>query len=183
MRNTTSQSSPSFSFSIDPNTLRERTLPNDLAVATYRGAVNNSLFAEFQVSRREFGFRGSGGTSTDIIDSPFITLTRALGHYNHPYFDATDPTDRNNRQGTGSLTYFLPTNAGSHSIKGGFEHFQSTLAGGNSQSASGFVFDADYAVAPDGSPLQDGNGFLIPVFAPGDSLIEQWLPVRARPTM
>ncbi len=178
LRNTTSQSSPSFSFSIDPNTLRDRTLPNDLVVATYRGAVNNNVFAEFQVSRREFGFRGSGGTSTDIIDSPFITLTQALGHYNHPYFDATDPTDRNNRQVTGGLTYFLPTNAGSHSIKGGFEHFRSTLAGGNSQSASGFVFDADYAVAPDGSPLLDGNGFLIPVFAPDDSLIEQWMPVR-----
>jgi len=178
LRNTTSQSSPSFSFSIDPHTLRDRTLPNDLVVATYRGAVNNNVFAEFQVSRREFGFRGSGGTSTDIIDSPFITLTQALGHYNHPYFDATDPTDRNNRQVTGGLTYYLPTNAGSHSIKAGFEHFQSTLAGGNSQSASGFVFDADYAVAPDGSPLQDGDGFLIPVFAPDDSLIEQWIPVR-----
>ena len=52
------------------------------------------------------------------------------------------------------------------------------MAGGNSQSASGYVFDADYAVAPDGSPLQDANGFLLPVFSPGESLIENWIPVR-----
>ncbi|MDA1093180.1 MAG: hypothetical protein O3A25_07920 [Acidobacteria bacterium] len=64
VRNSTSESSPSFSFSIDPNTLITRTLPNDLVVATYRGAVRNDLFGEFQVSQREFGFRNSGGTST-----------------------------------------------------------------------------------------------------------------------
>ena len=177
MRNSTAQGRPSFGFSIDPAALIERTIPNDLWVATYRGAVTSSLFIEGQVSRKQFGFRGSGGTSTDILDSPFITLTQALGHYNAPYFDAADPEDRNNRQVTASATYFLPTGMGSHSIKGGFEQFRSTETGGNSQTATGFVFDADYAVGVDGAPLLDTGGRLVPVFAPGASLIETWLPV------
>ena len=141
MRNTTAQDHrPSFGFSIDPATLISRTLPNDLWVATYRGAVTNRLFIEGQVSRREFGFRDSGGTSTDILDSPFITVTQGLGHFNAPYFAASDPEDRNNRQYTASATYLLPTNTGTHSIKGGFEHFQSTNTGGGSQTSTGSVF-------------------------------------------
>ena len=173
LRNSTTQTGPSFPFTIDPAGLRARTLPNDLWVATYRGAITPDVFAEFQVSRREFGFRGSGGTSTSIFDSPFITLADEV-HYNAPYFDASDPQDRNNRQLTGSATYLRPTGMGTHSFKGGFEHFQSTLRGGGSQSATGYVFDADYAVGPDGSPVYDGNGRLIPTFVPEENLIERW---------
>ena len=178
LRNSRAQGRPTFGFSIDPQTLINRTIPNDLVVGTYRGAVTNNLFVEGQVSQKEFRFRNTGGTSTDIIDSPFITLTQALGHYNAPYFDSTDPEDRNNLQYTGTLTYFLPTRAGSHSIKGGFEHYRSTNTGGNSQTSTGFVFDADYAVDPDGTPLLDTNGRLIPTFVPFESLIEDWRPVR-----
>ena len=178
LRNSRAQGRPTFGFSIDPQTLINRTISNDLVVGTYRGAVTNNLFVEGQVSQKEFGFRNTGGTSTDIIDSPFITLTQALGHYNAPYFDSTDPEDRNNLQYTGTLTYFLPTRAGSHSIKGGFEHYRSTNTGGNSQTSTGFVFDADYAVDPDGTPLLDTNGRLIPTFVPFESLIEDWRPVR-----
>jgi hypothetical protein len=180
LRNTTAQQQPTFSFSRDPATLIDRTLPNDLVVATYRGAVSNSLFVEGQVSRREFGFRNTGGTSTDIFDSPFITVTQGLGHFNAPYFDSTDPEDRNNRQVTGSATYFLSTGAGTHSIKGGFEHFRSTATGGNSQSSTGYVFYTEYAEDTGGAPVLDAAGRFIPVFGSPSGLteIENWLPVR-----
>ena len=104
MRNSTEQGRPSFSFTIDPAATINRTLPNDLWVATYRGAVSSRLFTELQVSQTKLGFRGNGGTLTDIVESPFITLSQRLGHYNAPYFDATDPQDRDNRQVTGSAT-------------------------------------------------------------------------------
>jgi hypothetical protein len=180
MRNSTSQDQPTFSFSLDPATLISRSLPNDLWVATYRGAVSSSLFVEGQVSRRQFGFRDTGGTSTNIVDSPFITVTQGLGHFNAPYFDSSDPEDRNNRQVTGSATYLLPTNAGTHSIKGGFEHFQSTNTGGNSQTSTGNVFVTEYAENADGSPLIDASGRFVPVFgAPAPfTILETWLPVK-----
>ena len=99
-------------------------------------------------------------------------------HYNAPYFDETDPEDRNNRQVAGSLSYFLSSGRlGSHDLKGGFEWFRSTNTGGNSQTATGFVFDSDY-LAAGGVPALDAQGRFIPVFEPGTSQLEQWLPTR-----
>ena len=179
MRNSTEQAGPTFTFTIDPAGLRTRQIPNDLLVATYRGVLTDRLFGELQVSRKTFGFRNSGGTATDIVESPFITLTQRLGHYNAPYFDANDPQSRDNRQVTGSATYVLQTHrVGTHSLKTGFEFYNSALVGGNSQTATGFVFDADYVVDGEGAPVRDRDDMLVPVFVPGLSLIETWRPTR-----
>ena len=169
-----------FGFSIVPSTIIARARPQDLFVTTYRGALANDVFAEVQYSQKRHGFRGGGGTSTDIFDSPFLTRTQALGHYNAPYFDATDPEDRNNRQITGNVTWFLSSRSvGSHSLKAGFERYTSTNIGGNSQSSTGYVFRANYAVGPDGSPLLGDNQQLIPRFIPGvRTLIFNWLATR-----
>ena len=180
LNNSTEQASrPTFSFTIDTFGVGNRTLPNWFAFGNYRGVLRSNLLAEAQFSQRRFGFRNAGGTSTNIVDSPFITLNQALGHFNAQYFDAIDPEDRNNYQVTGNLTYFLSTaNAGRHEIKGGYEFFRSQNKGGNSQSATNYVFDADYAEDEAGGPLFDSQGHLIPVFTTGETLIENWLPVR-----
>ena len=178
MRNQTSQGRPTFGFSITPDTQIDRTLPNDLYVTTYRGSLTQNVFAEAQVSQKQFGFRGAGGTETAIGYSPFITLTQQLGHFNAPYFDATDPEDRNNLQVTGNVTWYRGTESlGSHSVKVGFESYRSTRTGGNSQSSTGYVFDADYMVDANGDPVLVNNR-LIPVFSQFESLIENWIPSR-----
>jgi hypothetical protein len=168
---------PTFSFSIDQASIGDRTLPNWYGFVNYRGVLRNNLLAEAQFSQRKFQFKNSGGTLTGIVESPFITLTQQLGHYNARYFDSTDPESRNNRQFTGSVTSFLE-GSGRHEVKAGYEFFRSQRTGGNSQSATGYVFDADYATDAAGNPLYDGSGRLIPVFVPGETLIENWLPVR-----
>ena len=173
-------SAPTFGFSVVPSSITASRRPNDLFVATYRGSLSTNVFAEVQYSQKRYGFRDVGGWSTDIVDSPFLTRTQDLAHYNAPYFDATDPEDRNNRQLTGNVTWFLSTpSAGSHSLKAGFERYTSTNTGGNSQSATGYVFRADYAVDPDGSPLLDADQQLSPQFIPGPrTLILNWLADR-----
>ncbi len=177
-RNRLEQDRTSFPFSIDPATRVRPSTPSDRVVTNYRGVVRPNLFAETQFSRKRLGYRGTGGTSSALADSPFITLTQDLGHYNAPYFDATDPEDRDNRQFTGSLSWFLSSaRTGSHDIKTGVEHFTATNRGGNSQSATGYVFDADYLTDAAGAPAFV-NGRLQPVFVPGESFIENWLPVR-----
>ena len=180
MRNTRSQKSPTFGFSVVPSTITVGRRPNDLFVTTYRGSLTTNVFAEVQYSQKRFGFRDSGGSSTDIFDSPILTRTQALAHYNAPYFDATDPEDRNNRQLTGNVTWFLSSrSAGSHSLKAGFERYTSTNTGGNSQTATGYVFRTDYAVGPDGSPLVDADEHLTPIFTTGPrTLILNWLATR-----
>jgi outer membrane receptor protein involved in Fe transport len=177
-RNRLEEDRVTFPFSIDPRTQIAAETPSDRIVANYRGVLRDNLFAEAQVSRKKLGFRNNGGSSTNIFDSPFITLTQDLGHYNAPYFDSTDPEDRDNRQFTGSISWFLSgTRSGSHDIKGGIEHFTATNRGGNSQSATNYVFDADYLTDAEGDPVLE-NGRFVPVFVPGESLIENWLPVR-----
>lgn len=168
-----------FSFSVVPSTITGRERPQDLFVTTYRGALSDDIFAEVQYSQKRHGFRGGGGTSTDIFDSPFLTRTQSLAHYNAPYFDATDPEDRNNRQITGNVTWFLSSReAGSHSLKAGFERFTTTRTGGNSQTATGWVFRTNYAVGPDGGPVLEGDE-LVPIFTPGPLTIGlNWLATR-----
>lgn len=183
LRNHTKQGQPTFAFSIEPSTIVNRELPNDLWVASYRGVLTNQLFATVQVSRRKFGFRNSGGTSSAITDSPFLTRGFTSGvpgtlHYNAPYFDSTDPEDRNNRQIAGSLNYFVSTGRlGSHDLKVGFESFTTTRTGGNSQSATGYVFQTDYLVSG-GTPVLGADRKPIPIFVPGLSRIQNWLPTR-----
>ena len=177
INNHTTVTEPPFSFSIDPHTIFNGTEPNSLFAANWRGVIRPNLLAEVGYSQRKFSFQNEGGTSTNIVDSPMITLTQALAEFNAPYFDATDPIDRNNRQITGNLSYSV-SKVGRHDFKGGYEWYRSQTTGGNSQSATNYVFDADYATDPAGKPLLDANGFLIPAFSPGNTLIENWVPQR-----
>jgi outer membrane receptor protein involved in Fe transport len=179
IRNKSDVSRPTFPFTIDPAARETPSFPNDLFVFSYTGVLGSNVFLEAQYSQKKFKFDGSGGSDTNIVNSPFITATQALGHFNAPYFDATDPEQRDNKQFSSALSYFLATESiGRHDLKGGFEWYRSTNTGGNSQSATGYVFDADYLTNADGSPAFDAAGRLQPVFEPGVSLIENWLAVR-----
>lgn len=174
--NNTDTTRPPFSFSIDPHTIFIGQEPNSIVGGTWRGLLGTTYFAEAGYSQRQFAFENEGGTSPDIVNSPIIGLSQ-LVHYNAPYFDATDPENRDNRQVFASISRSVQ-GAGRHDLKAGYEWFRSHRTGGNSQSSTNFVFDADYAADAAGLPLMDANGFLIPVFTPGETLLEHWIPVR-----
>jgi len=106
------------SFIIDPHSEVNRSEPNNYFYTNYKGVFGNTLLVEAQYSQRHFGFVGDGGTSTAIGDSPFIALNCAC-LYNAPYFDATDPENRNNKQLTGSVTKYWNM-GGRHETKGGY---------------------------------------------------------------
>src|SRR2546428_4034551 len=102
-------------------------------VGNYSGVLSSNLFAEARYSKKVFRFVGVGGTSTNIFDSPIRTSSTRFpgitisGTYNAPYFDATDPEDRDNKQSFGALSYFLSKpRFGSYVIKAGFEQFVDT---------------------------------------------------------
>ncbi|MEQ1572958.1 MAG: TonB-dependent receptor [Vicinamibacterales bacterium] len=168
---------------VDASMLVTRQLPNRLFAANYNGALRSTLFATVQYSEKKQQFRNNGGTSTNIVNSPFRTLGAAVGvpgnlFYHAPYLDATDPEDRNNRQITGSLASLVSTSRfGTHDIKGGAEYFVSTGIGGNSQSSTGYVFVADYLVQA-GRPVLDARGSPVPVFVPGATQVWNFLATR-----
>lgn len=177
--NPTNRIRRTFDFTIDTHGVIRPEFPNWGLVTGYRHVVRSNLYAEAQYSQKSLEFQNAGGTSADIVESPFFTLTQQLGHYNAPYFDATDPEQRNNRQVTGSLSWFVGGKSlGSHDVKVGFEVFRSQRIGGNSQSSTGYVFNADYATDGSGRPVFDASGLLIPVFTFGETQIEQWLPAK-----
>jgi outer membrane receptor protein involved in Fe transport len=155
---------------------------------SYSGVMTSNFFGEARYSQKVFQFIGLGGTLTDIVNSPMRSSTRfpgnASGTFNAPYFDATDPENRNNKQAFAALSYFLSRpKIGSHDIKGGFEEFTDTRTGGNSQTATGFVFYTGYKVSGS-TPVLDSAGHLIPVFnpdpndGPTTSRIGNWLATR-----
>ncbi len=169
-------------FSIDDKTLVNPSNPTDLIVGRYDGVLSPHLFLEAQFSRKTFKFVDSGGTGSDIArNSPILALGLSdvpqFSHYNAPYFDAGDPEERNNRQFSAALSYFASTGVGRHDIKVGGEHYTSTNTGGNSQSPTGYVFDAD-PLFLNGTVQRDANGNVIPVFTPGANLLETYLAVR-----
>jgi hypothetical protein len=186
IRNSTAEfnrASINTSLSIDENTLVDRTLPNDLFVANYNGVLTPALFLEAQYSQKQFGFRGTGGTSQTITDSPFLSLGLTGGipnqsHYNAPYFSSFDPENRDNQQYSAALSYFLSTGSvGRHDVKVGFENYTSSRTGGNSQSATGYVFRAE-PVITGGQPIRDASGRMVPNFVPGVSRIENWISLQ-----
>ena len=180
--NTTEQfNRPTFGFTIDSRARGDRQLPNEGFSASYNGIFTQSLFGELRYSEKKFGFRNSGGTSTNIFDSPIISqgvLSPGGYHYNALYFDSTDPEDRNNEQIYGALSYFFSSEAlGSHDLKFGYEQFVSSRTGGNSQSATNYVFDTDFLYTG-GQVQYDSQGRIIPIFTPGLSGLEFWLADR-----
>jgi hypothetical protein len=179
--NTTRNNHAAFATSIDPRTLVVREQPNALWVFDYSGIPSSKLFVEARYSQKKFGIK-AGGTSTDILESPFLSLGLVgippFRHYSAPYFDANDPSERNNQQYAAALSYYLSTgSSGRHDIKGGFERYTSTSTGGNSQSSTGYVFLTDPRVVG-GSVVFDANGRIIPVFIPGQTELEESIASR-----
>jgi hypothetical protein len=174
---TVSNTSGIESFVIDPHSLITRSLPNWYYYTNYHGVVSDRLLVEAQYSERRFKFQGDGGTSTNILDSPILSATQCACLYNAPYFDATDPEQRNNRQLTASVTDYWQL-GGRHETKGGYEFFRSQRTGGNSQSSTSYVFNADFATDPAGNPLLDSTGRPIPTFVPGTSFLDFFPAVR-----
>jgi len=163
-----------------------RKTPNNLWVVNWNGAATNKLFVTAQWSRKIFKFENAGGTSTVITDSPFLSRgnfgigATANRHFNAPYFDGNDPENRNNRQVAGSVSYYVTNPSfGRHDFKVGGEDFRSWRTGGNSQSATGYVFLTDYVVGADGRPALDSAGHPIPVWTPSATgtrtRIQQWI--------
>ena len=166
-----SNTSGIFDLIGDPASLITRTLPNSYYYTNYHGVLGGGTLLEGQYSQRHFEFKGDGSpASTNITDSPFYSpAVNAV--YHRPYFCACDPEQRNNRQLTAALTNFW-TASGTHQTKVGYEFFRSQRTGGNSQSGTTYVFNADYVTDAAGKPVRDASGQLIPIFVPGDTSLD-----------
>jgi carboxypeptidase family protein len=182
IKNDTSQTTvPLSNITSTLDTIVHPSYPNNLWVVRYSGIYGPSFYTEAQYSQKKFEFKDFGGTNTDIRESPFLCSSQAC-LYNGPYFDATDPEDRDNKQFSASGSFFLnPERFGSHDIKVGGEDFRNLRKGGNSQSASNFVFFTDYLIDPaTGKPVLDSQGRAVPTFIPNtfQTFLVDWVAQR-----
>jgi hypothetical protein len=159
------------SFIIDPHSEVDRSNPNWYYYTNYRGTPSNDTLVEAQYSERRYKVIDDGGTSTNIVDSPFLSAQQCQCLYNAPYFDASDPEERNNRQLTGSITHDWIL-GGRHETKAGYEWFRSQRKGGNSQSSTSYVFNSDFLTGANGAPALDSTGRLVPSFVPGITSVD-----------
>jgi hypothetical protein len=158
------------SLLIDKFSEVDRENPNWYTYGNYRGVLNSNALVEAQYTERRFQFKGDGGTGSNITaNSPFVG-TCYCSIYNAPYFDATDPENRDNKQFTGNITNYW-NGSGRHETKYGYEFFRSHRTGGNSQSPTSYVFGVDYLTDAGGAPALDANGRIIPVFVTGESYL------------
>ncbi|MFN7916576.1 MAG: TonB-dependent receptor [Vicinamibacterales bacterium] len=164
-----------FSLAADPATLVTRSTPNWYAFANYKTVLRGRHLAELQYSERRFAFSGAG-TSRQMGDSPYYSPSADV-IYNAPYFDASDQDHKDNRQFTGNLLSSVSA-AGEHDLKAGYEFFLSRKRGGGSQSATDYVIDADYLTGADGAPLLDSAGRLVPLFVPGETVLEHYVAIK-----
>ena len=171
---------PSLPITIDPTAGDRTNTPGHLFATNWNGVVADRFFATAQYSRKANHPR-FGNTSTRLQDSPFLTIGRVAPgglHFGAPYFDRTDPEDRDNNQLTGSISYFGSRPGwGTHDVKAGFEMFSLILRGGNSQSSTGYLFNTDFATAG-GRPLTDASGRVLPTWIPGATTVGHTLPTR-----
>ena len=169
---------PLMGRTMDPLAFAAWSLPNERWSVSWNGIFTNNAFAEVKYSEKKFAFTNLGGTSRVITDSPFMTTNQTL-QYHAPYFDSTDPEDRDNENFTVVVSYLaekLPR--GSHDIRIGFDDFRSTRTGGGSLTSTGYVFFADLVRDAAGRPAVDATGRYIPSFVPGTSRVIHFTPLR-----
>jgi hypothetical protein len=166
-------------------------IPSNVLVAQYNGVFTPNLIGNLVYSEKKVKLGNFGGTGTDIVsDSPFTSNasgSQTFVFYNAPYFDVTDPEERNNRDIAGSLSYYLSAGKlGTHDLKAGVDIFHTVRTGGNSQSPTNYVFYADYKTDANGNlvygPSPLGPHQLIPLFVPGQSLAWIFLATRGAKT-
>jgi hypothetical protein len=165
-------------FVIDPHSESDANYPNWYYYTNYHGVFGTKFLLEAQYSQRHSQLGQTGPSGSNLVtDSPILSATQCVCLYNAPYFDANDPEDRNNRQLTASGTTYW-NGAGSHQTRVGYEWYRSQRTGGNSQSPTNYVFNADFVTDAAGKPALDSTGRPTPIFEPGVSLIQFFPAIR-----
>jgi hypothetical protein len=175
---TVTNSSGIQSFVIDPHSESNANYPNWYYYTNYHGVFGTRFLLEAQYSQRHSQLGQTGPSGSNLVtDSPILSATQCVCVYNAPYFDANDPENRDNKQLTASGTTYW-NRGGSHQTKVGYEWYRSQRTGGNSQSPTNYVFNADFVTNAAGAPVLDSTGRPIPIFDPATTYISYFPAIK-----
>lgn len=155
---------------MDLRTLTTRQLPQDLLSLNYGGVIGSNLFLEGQFSQRQFTFKNSGGTSTDLVQGTQILDQQTGALWWAPAFcGVCGDEERDNQSLLLKGSYFLSTPRGSHNFVFGYDTFTDRRKGDNHQTGS------DYRIYATTSVIQ--GDAVVPVFLPDFATWIVWFPI------
>lgn len=119
--------------------LGARTDPRDMTSVSYTGILGFNTFIDAMATEKNVEI-SSGGSPT--AGDPFL-WRRPFSVFNNHWWDATDPSVRDNSTLAFNVNHAIDAGGfGAHMLIGGVQHVESTTAGDNRQSATGFNLDA-----------------------------------------
>jgi hypothetical protein len=155
---------------MDVRSLTTRQLPQELLSLNYGGVVGSNLFLEGQFSSRQFTFKNSGGTSTDLVQGSMLVDQQTQALWWAPAFcGVCGDEQRDNMSLLVKGSYFMSTPHGSHNLVFGYDTFNDARTGNNHQTAS------DYRIYATRSIINGDS--IVPVFQPDFATWIVWFPI------
>jgi hypothetical protein len=141
--------------------------PREMRSLAYTGVFGMNTFADAMFTQKDVLII-SGGSPTG--GDPFLWTTASNRVFNNHWWDATDPSVRNNETAALNLSHTLDAGRlGAHVLQGGVQWVESTTAGDNRQSATGYNLVATSA----GFDPRLENGQLLFNLRPGQA--QRWV--------
>ncbi|HUP49573.1 MAG TPA: TonB-dependent receptor [Thermoanaerobaculia bacterium] len=151
-----------------------RTDPREMTSATYQGVLGYNTFLDGMYTKKDVSI-SSGGSPTG--GDPFLWTTAGNWVYNNHWWDATDPSVRNNETLAANLSHSLDLGAaGTHQLLGGVQRVESVTAGDNRQSATGYNL---VAFTQNFNPRVSGSDVIFDLLT-GES--QRWVATNLRAT-
>lgn len=116
--------------------LGARTDPRDMTSVSYTGIFGFNTFIDAMFTEKNVQI-SSGGSPTG--GDPFLWTTPGNWVYNNHWWDQSDPSRRDNSTMALNINHAMDAGSmGAHMLEGGVQFVESTTAGDNRQSATGY---------------------------------------------
>lgn len=109
--------------------------PRTMTSITYQGVFGFNTFADAMYTDKAVQIISGGDPAGN---DPFLWSSAGNWVYNNHWWDASDPSVRDNRTAALNLSHTLDTSFGNHMLQGGVQWVESTTAGDNRQSPTGY---------------------------------------------
>lgn len=121
----------------EPRAVGDRQDPRTVISGVYQGILGPSTFLDVHVTEKEVSIASGGDPAKG---DPFLDFN-TFRVYNNHWWDITDDTVRDNQTASANLTYAFDTQSfGSHLLEGGVQWVESSTAGDNKQSSTGWNY-------------------------------------------
>ena len=148
--------------------------PREMTSITYQGVFGFNTFADAMFTDKGVQIASGGDPAGN---DPFLWGSAGNWVYNNHWWDASDPSIRDNKTMALNLSHSLDTATfGLHQLQGGIQWVESTTAGDNKQSATGYNLIGNTAAF---NPRVEGGQLL---FDLNPNTVSRWVATDLKAT-